>query len=207
MIKFVYFDVGGVLIRDFSKSNKWNDLAREIGILEEKEKDFLNFWKSYEQKVSTGLNVDLLVPIIKKEFSSNFPKNYSLLKDGFVSRFDQNKTIWPLVKELKKTYKVGLLTNQYPDMFNLVNKNELLPDISWDVIIDSTIVKVRKPQPEIYKLAEKEAGYSGDEIFFIDNLQEHIDGAKKFGWQTFLYDPADTQKSTQELADKLKISF
>ena len=127
MIKFVYFDVGGVLIRDFSKSNKWNDLAREIGILEEKEKDFLNFWKSYEQKVSTGLNVDLLVPIIKKEFSSNFPKNYSLLKDGFVSRFDQNKTIWPLVKELKKTYKVGLLTNQYPDMFNLVNKNEILP--------------------------------------------------------------------------------
>lgn len=207
MVKFIYFDVGGVLIRDFSKSKKWIELLGEIGISKEKEKEFLNFWKSFESKVTTGLDVDTLIPLIKKEFQCNIPKNYSLLKDGFVSRFERNETIWPLIDKLKQSYKVGLLTNQYPNMYKLLIKEQLLPDISWDVIINSVIVKARKPQPEIYKLAEKEAGYSGNEIFFIDNLQEHLDGAKSFGWQTFLYDPSNFQKSTKKLSKMLDILY
>ena len=207
MIKFIYFDVGGVLVRDFSKSNKWQELVNEIGISKKKKEDFLLFWKSYEIKISTGLDVDRLIPLIKKEFKSQIPKNYTLLKDGFVSRFERNETIWPLVDELKKTFKVGLLTNQYPRMYDLLIQERLLSDISWDVVIDSVVVKLRKPQPEIYKLAEKEAGYSGDEIFFIDNLQEHLEGAKSFGWQTFFYDSSNFHKSTQALADRLNIEI
>lgn len=204
MIKFIYFDVGGVLIRDFNKSNKWIELLEEIGITKNKEKEFSIFWKSYESKISTGLDVDTLIPLIIKEFKSKIPKNYSLLKDGFVSRFERNETIWPLVTALKKSFKVGLLTNQYPRMFELLIKDRLIPDISWNVVIDSVVVKLRKPQPEIYKLAENEAGYSGDEIFFIDNLQEHLEVAKSFGWQTFLYDPSNFKKSTIDLDATLK---
>lgn len=200
MIKFIYFDVGGVLIRDFNKSNKWQELLSEIGISKENEDNFLKLWKKYEPAVCTGFEVDLLIPVIEKEFKIKIPNNYSLLKDGFIARFERNETIWPLVEKLKKTYKVGLLTNQYPRMYDLLIKKRLLSGISWDVVIDSVVVKFRKPQPEIYKLAEKEAGYSGNEIFFIDNLQEHLDGAKLFDWQTFLYDPSNFQISTLKLS-------
>lgn len=207
MIKFIYFDVGGVLIRDFNKSNKWQELINEIGISKENEDNFLKFWKKYEPAVCTGFEVDLLIPVIEKEFKIKIPNNYSLLKDGFIARFERNETIWPLVKKLKISYKVGLLTNQYPRMFKLLLQNSLIENISWDAVVDSVDMKFRKPQPEIYKLAEKEAGHSGNEIFFIDNLQEHLDGVKQFGWQTFLYDPSNFHKSTQELADKLNIKI
>ena len=40
MIKFIYFDVGGVLVRDFSKSNKWQELVNEIGISKKKKRFF-----------------------------------------------------------------------------------------------------------------------------------------------------------------------
>jgi hypothetical protein len=32
MTKFVYFDVGGVLIKDFSKTNKWEELKKAKNI-------------------------------------------------------------------------------------------------------------------------------------------------------------------------------
>ena len=38
-----------------------------------------------------------------------------------------------------------------------------------------------------------------NEILFIDNSQKHLDSAKQLGWQTFLYDPSDTKKSSEEL--------
>ncbi len=128
---FTFTGVDGcLLIHDFNKSNKWVELLEEIGITKDKEKEFSTFWKSFEPKVSTGLDVDTLIPLIEREFKCNIPKNYSLLKDGFVSRFDQNKTIWPLVKKIKEINKVGLLTNQYPNMYDLLIKKGLLPDIS-----------------------------------------------------------------------------
>lgn len=34
-IKFIYFDVGGVVILDYSKTNKWNEMLTDLGIPEE----------------------------------------------------------------------------------------------------------------------------------------------------------------------------
>ena len=31
-IKFIYFDIGGVLLLDFSKTNKWLEMRRDLGI-------------------------------------------------------------------------------------------------------------------------------------------------------------------------------
>lgn len=32
MIRFVYFDVGGVVIRDFSGTNRWEEFMKTIGV-------------------------------------------------------------------------------------------------------------------------------------------------------------------------------
>jgi|TARA_Y100000310_G_C20153683_1_gene565933 hypothetical protein len=37
MNRFIYFDVGGVVIRDFSGTNKWEELRRSIGIKPEQD--------------------------------------------------------------------------------------------------------------------------------------------------------------------------
>lgn len=84
-------------------------------------------------------------------------------------------------------------------MLNAIKKRGLLPKVKWDAIVDSSVEKVRKPSKEIFKLAEKKAGVKGKEILFIDNGAKHVEAAKRFGWQTFLYDPKNPNNSSYRL--------
>lgn len=89
----------------------------------------------------------------------------------------------------------------YPKMYKSILKNKIIPKIGWDIIIDSSKVGLQKPDPEIYVLAEKLAEAKGEEIFFVENTKVNIDTAKSLGWQTFLYDSNNYEKSSQELLE------
>lgn len=91
----------------------------------------------------------------------------------------------------------------YPNMLDAIYKVGLMPNVAWNVVIDSSIEKVRKPQTEIFQLAQDKSGFKGKEILFIDNGAKHVDAAKKFGWQGFVYDSSNTEKSNRELEDLL----
>ena len=199
MISFVYFDVGGVAILDFSGTNKWTELKQELGITPEKDIEFEQFWKKYEAEVCVGRNVESLLPLIKHQFGSKLPESYSLLIDGFVKRFEVNKSIWPVIEKIHQKCKIGLLTGQYPGMLDAIKKKGILPDVDWDVVIDSSIEGVTKPDKRIFELAESRSGFKGKDILFIENSPKHIEAAQKFGWFTFLYDPSTPEKSSQEL--------
>jgi FMN phosphatase YigB (HAD superfamily) len=198
MIKFVYFDVGGVIIKDFSKSNSWIDLQNEIGLGQEQEEKFKEFWDRYPD-IATTRDVDSLRPLMEKEFKISFPNNYSFLIDGFIKRFKRNESLWPVIEIIHKNLGVGLLTNMYVGMFEEIKKHDLFPKINWDVVIDSSQVKLQKPDIEIFKLAEEKARFKGKEILFVENSQEHVNVAKSFGWQTFFYDSANYPNSSEEL--------
>lgn len=198
-VSFVYFDLGGVVVRDFSGNDKWFQLKKELGISDANDSDFEDFFDKYEAKVNIGRGIETLIPLIKKRFGSKFPKNYSLLTNGFVNRFEKNKSIWPVVDKIHQECRIGLLTNMYPRMFKTIGKRGLLPKIEWDVIIDSSIVGIAKPDRRIFKLAEKEAGFKGREILFVENNPNQAKAAKEFGWQTFLYDSARPENSSKKL--------
>lgn len=202
MIKFIYFDVGGVTILDFTASNKWAELEKELGIYDSKK--FSKFWDKYEPELCTGRDTESLIPLIEKEFGVKIPSGYSLLMDGFIKRFESNKSIWQIINDFHKVYPVGLLTNMYPGMLSEIKKHGLLPNILWDVIVDSSVEKLRKPNPDIFVLAEQKSGFTGQEILFIDNTLKNIEAAKKFGWQTFLYNTKNTEESNNNLKEKIQ---
>ncbi len=200
MISFVYFDLGGVVELDFSGTNKWSQLKKELGISAKKDKAFEDFWNKYETEVNVGRDVETLIPLIKEKFGSNLPDKYSFLMDGFVNRFEVNKSIWPVIDKIHQKCRIGLLTNMYPHMFEEIKKRGLLPVVKWDVIIDSSIVGIEKPDPRIFKLGEQRAGVKGKEILFVENTPSHVCAAKDFGWQTFLYDSAHPKDSSNKLS-------
>ncbi len=200
MIKFIYLDVGGVVIKDFSGTNKWEELKIELGIPEDKSQEFEDIYDFYQDEINTTREIDSLIPIYKEKFGITLSDSYSFLVDGFIKRFEKNLDIWSVIQTAKSKYKIGLLTNMYPNMLSEIKKADLLPNIEFDQIIDSSIEKVQKPYKEIYELAEKRCGFKGNEVLFIDNSQKHLDSAKQLGWQTFLYDPTDTKKSSEELS-------
>ena|SRR3989344_1830153 len=176
MISFVYFDVGGVVILDFSGTNKWEMVKKEWGITDA-------YWDDFEPKLCAG----------KEQISQD-------LLNAFVSRFEINKSIWPVIEKIRQKCKIGLLTSQYPGMFEAIKKRGLIPDIDWNVIIDSSVVGLAKPDPKIFKLAEQTAGVKGNEIFFVENSPKNIQAARSLGWRTFLYDPVHPEESSKKLS-------
>lgn len=202
MIQFIYFDVGGVVIKDFSGTNKWNELKSSIGVRPEQEKEFDEFFDRAEIELCAGKDTEALVPIMGQQFGLRFPPRYSFLAD-FVDRFERNESIWPFLKAVKEKYKGGLLTNMYPRMLDMIHSANLMPDIQWDVVIDSSIEKMQKPQIEIFQLAEEKCGFRGKEIFFVENTKRNVDAAQNFGWRTFLYGPRNPVESNQSLEELL----
>lgn len=199
MIRFVYFDVGGVIIHDFTVSNKWAELEKEIGIIDSQK--FIKFWDKYEPELCIGRNTETLIPLIENQFGIKFPTGYSLLIDGFVKRFEANKSIWPVINKINQKCKIGLLTNMYPQMLTEIEKHNLLPKISWDIIIDSSVVKVQKPDPHIFALAEQKANVAEKEILFVENSPKNINAANNFGWQILLYDSSNPTESNEKLLE------
>jgi FMN phosphatase YigB (HAD superfamily) len=207
MISFVYFDLGGVLVRDFSGTDNWNVMKREFGVPEKRWKEFDDLYDTYEMEdVCLTRDVDTLIPIFAERFGIQFPKGYSWLSD-FVSKFERNPSIYPIIKHVQKNCRTGILTNMYPRMFDAIEEAGLLPPYSWDVIIDSTVVGFQKPDKKIFMLAEKLAGVKKKEILFIENTKENIEGAKAVGWQTFWYDSSDHEESCRKLATFLETVF
>lgn len=199
MVSFVYFDVGGVVALDFSGTNKWQELKQELGIPVRMSQQFDDFWEKYRDEVCIDRDVESLLPLLKKQFNIHMPDNYSLLIDGFINRFEKNTSILPVIDKIHSKFKIGLLTNMYPRMFDEMKKRGLLFDMNWDVIIDSSKRRLQKPDPRIFTLAEKEAEVSGGDILFVENSQGHIEAAKANGWQTFLYDSSNPKKASSDL--------
>lgn len=198
MIKFVYFDVGGVLEIDLNADNGWQRMKRDIGIGPTEDSKFDNLFTRFEVEVCIGREIDEIVPVIRKNFKLNLPDDYSFFND-MLKRFTVNKSIWTVVDEINKNCKVGLITNMYPRMLESINKKGILPNVSWDVVIDSSVERLQKPNIEIFELAEKKSGYKGKEILFIDNSQKNLDGASKLNWLTFLYNPKTPEYSSLKL--------
>lgn len=198
-ISFVYFDVGGVAIQDFSDSPKWKTMMDDMGIPESRQNEFDELYSEYDTAICLGQHEDTLLPEIISRFNLSLPDDFSMRK-YFLDNFNKNTDLWPIFKKVKTTKKIGLLTDIYPNMLNEIFARGLLPKVGyWDVIIDSSVEGVRKPNPEIYKLATSKAGVPPEEILFIDNRQKNIDEAISAGWQTFLYDSSNYPQANHDL--------
>lgn len=198
MISFVYFDIGGVIIDDIDGNvKKWEEMKRDLGVKEERDKEFDRFFNEIEKEISSGKKVDILA-LIKERFHLNFPADYSLSRD-FINRFEPNKSIWSVVDRTKQNCRIGLLTNMYPGMFSAITEKGIMPKINWDIIIDSSAEGCRKPDPKIFELAQKKADTEKENILFVDNKIENINAAKNLGWQTFFYNSRNHKKSCADL--------
>jgi FMN phosphatase YigB (HAD superfamily) len=203
--KFIYFDVGGVLLLDFSGTNRWVEMKRDLGVTESTDKIFDQLWQEHRARICLDYPVDKFIVELKKELSLNIPADYSMLAD-FVNRFSLNTSIWPIAEQASKKYQVGLLTNMYPGMLDLIQQQNLIPPVSWDGIVDSSKVGYQKPDSGIYILAEKLAKVKPAEIMFIDNTAEHLVAARKRGWQTLWYDSTNPEKSSQQIIEALSLA-
>lgn len=99
----------------------------------------------------------------------------------------KNVALIDYIRELKSSYKIGLLSNIATDW---VRKSFLTKEEQnlFDEMVFSFEVGMTKPSPEIFRLMCSRLGVSPSESFFTDDMDSNVAGARRVGLSAVRYD-------------------
>lgn len=192
-IKFVYFDLGGVMIDHISGLIKTTE---KLGLNKIK---VLLFFKKHADDLNRGtLSLDNLENIFNKKFNINrkFDKK---LSEIIVNNFKIIQETHDLIHEIDPHIEIGILSNISIDIFDFVKEKRLIPDINYKSVIISAKLKTIKPEKKIFDIALSKLKYSSQEVLFVDDTLENINAARSFGWKTVLFETRNPQKSVDKI--------
>ena len=99
---------------------------------------------------------------------------------------NRNEQLITLINNLRKSYKVAMLSNIGGDMmdgfFSVEEQRKL-----FDVVILSGNVKMAKPERFIFELTCRQLGVKLTETIMVDDMQTTCDIVKTFGMQSVCY--------------------
>ena len=107
---------------------------------------------------------------------------------------------------LQAEIPLGILTNELMDFQGRawVEAQEWFP---WfPVLIDSTELGVRKPDPQPYLVAIEQMGLPASDIVFIDDNPTYVAGGEAVGLQSILLDVQDPAAAFADAAERLGLS-
>lgn len=194
-VKFVYFDIHGCIVQFFHRA--FAAVAKDVGI----SSDIVEttYWH-YNDAVCRGdLTIEDFNQALAKQFrvpSIDWTTYYLEAIDGIEETHD-------LIKWASKHYKVGLLSNIMPGMVEVMRREGLIPDIEFDAIIDSSVVKTIKPETKIYEIAQAKTGCSPEEILFVDDSRANLMAAERQGWKVIWFDDYRPKESTERIKQTL----
>jgi putative hydrolase of the HAD superfamily len=194
-IEAVVFDLGGVLIeggpseviafgeRAGLDEDHWRTLRREIfgngsmwAGLERGEVSYEDFVQELHRRVvEAGGNLSL-------EDAAFFM--------GRPEPMGEQSPVRPAmvdaVRQLRKRLPTALLTNnvaEWRDGWSVLFKD---PEL-FEVVVDSSEVGARKPEPKIYEITREKLDVEHEAILFVDDIGQNLKAAKQLGWQTLLF--------------------
>ncbi|MBT4124049.1 MAG: HAD-IA family hydrolase [Candidatus Pacebacteria bacterium] len=193
-IKFIYFDLGGVLIDHISSLKK---IALELNISEE---ETINLFQKYGDDIDRGtLSWENFEDIFYKKLNPQY-KLKSSLHESFVENFIIIQKTHDFINEIKEKIDIGILSNNSGEIFDMIQSKKIIPDINYKSIVISAKIDVIKPEKEIYDYAIDQISFNPNEVLFIDDKEENVNAARSFGWNSIVF---DTQKPAESV-DRIK---
>jgi len=93
-----------------------------------------------------------------------------------------------VLKELKKDYKIGLLTNVEPQLFDVFSE-KYRPQEFFDAIVTSFDMGAVKPDKIMFQTILEKLGENRDTVVMVgDSFKSDIRGAENFGITAYLID-------------------
>ncbi len=193
-IKNLLFDFGGVIVGiDKSAAVK---RFKEIGA--HNIEDYLNEFRQ------TGIFLELEEGKLSlSEFHDKFRETFgeNISDEDIDSGWMAFLTYIPeyklqLLDELRKTYKVYLLSNTNPVISRWAHSKDFSPtgrtiDSYFDKCYLSYEIGCAKPDAGIYEYVIQDSGINPEETVFFDDGQSNLDAAAKFGIKTCLVNQED----------------
>lgn len=198
MIKAIYLDGGCTFVKSFK--NKENELN---GILEPFGWDWQRFYIHWRRfyllrswgKIATDEELEIL---IKKITGADMPVQKII--DVIIESHDIPKEYIDVVRNLKKEYKVGILSNNVAEWFYRVLDNYNIRDL-FEIVVISSEVGARKPDAMIYYEALKRSSVEPEEsVLIADEVAEDLVAASGLGMRTIWFKNRD--KECQNTVDE-----
>jgi HAD superfamily hydrolase (TIGR01509 family) len=196
-IKFIYFDIGGVLL---NFSGMFTSLADVLNASAEEVHDF---WEPRDN----ALNLGTLTP---EEFWRQIKTHFHYrgrdidLVDLWLTNFRPIKETHAFARKISRTRKIGLLSNAMPGSIAKARALGHIPRAKFAAIIESSVVGVTKPDPKIFTIAKIRAGMAPGEILFIDDNEINVLRAYESGFHSYHFNtnnPAASVKELEQLVD------
>ena len=127
--------------------------------------------------------------ITRTEFFAGLEKASGIPAKAIRSEIDSqlkaDKRLLELIKELRKKYRIGLLSNAGEEEIVIIYRDEI--DSLFDAVAVSHEVGVSKPEPEIFLICAQRLGVDSHECLFVDDSAINLEAAKKLGMETLDY--------------------
>jgi putative hydrolase of the HAD superfamily len=196
MIKAVFFDLGGVIVRTEFQAPRQH-LAERLG-MEYEDLVKLVFDSPSSIQASHG-------EISDKEHWAEVTKRLrrpaaetEAIREEFFAGDVVDREIVEFLRSLRPDYFVGLISNAWPDLREYIASQKI--DDAFDHMVISGEVGVMKPEARIYQLALEQAGVSPKEAIFVDDVYENIEGCERVGIKGIHFkDPESALKQLKTL--------
>ncbi len=211
MIKHIIFDFGGVLM-DLNYRLTVRALADLLAV-DFKDKEYMNwFLEIFKRYEKDGISSQDFIKALQSN-SNKLATDESIIEAWNAMLIGLRRERFEMLKELKSSYGVYLLSNSnhihYDEMLKLTG--EMFGDIDFhDEFFHkayySQLLKMRKPDKEIFDFICGENQLNKEETLFIDDLQPNIDGAIAAGLRAIRHDPkTEITEQLQTYIDKANI--
>jgi epoxide hydrolase-like predicted phosphatase len=197
MIKAVFFDMGGVIVRTEFQAPRQH-LAERLG-MEYEDLVKLVFGSPSSKKASVGeISTEEHWVEVTRRLKRPASETKAIRKEFFAGDI-MDREILEFLRSLRPGYYVGLISNAWPDLRDYIVEQKA--DDAFDVMVISAEVGVMKPEARIYQIALEQAGVSPNEAVFVDDFHENIEGCQAVGMHGIHF--RDPQTAMMELRNLL----
>ena len=201
--KAIIWDFGGVITSSpfeaFNQFEEENGLPKDIIRTINSENPDTNAWAKFE---SNSITIDVFNDLFLKEAKA---KGFDIKGIDIIKLLKGSirKNMVSFLRELKSDFKLGCITNNVKSSSEENNDNETKEAMSlFDHVIESSIVGIRKPNPEIYMMSCDALKVSPDQCIYLDDLGINLKPARELGMTTIkVIQPED---AIQEVRNLLK---
>ena len=201
--KAIIWDFGGVITSSpfdaFNEFEEVNGLPKDIIRTINSENPDINAWAQFESNSITINQFDDL--FLKEAKAKGFDiKGRDIIK---LLKGSIRENMVSFLRELKSNFKLGCITNNVKPSSEENTDNETKEAMSiFDHVIESSIVGIRKPNPEIYMMSCDALNVSPDQCIYLDDLGINLKPARELGMTTIkVIQPED---AIQEVRNLLK---
>lgn len=203
MLEAVIFDFGGVVVAapfaGFAELEQRNGLAPGLLRRVNARNPDRNAWAQFERG---SVDADEFATLFEDEVHElggtlDAREVVTLLRGSSGAREHANRAMLAAIEAGKaRGLRIALLTNNTAPLASA-------PDTGWvfdtfDVVIESSVVGMRKPDPGIYQLTCTELGAAPDRTVMLDDLGVNLKPARALGMQTIKV--TDPDAAATELA-------